>query len=322
MKKFLSPSLRESLCCPVCKEKIIFEGDTYFCTNVECSSKYPVVNGIPILINESNSIFSKNEFIKQEVHSCQKSKIHKIKKYIKRLVPSISKNLKAKQNFNEFKQKLYEFSSKPKVLVIGGGTLGEGIEELIDCKNNLEIVETDVVFGPRTRIIVDAHDIPFINNTFDGVVIQAVLEHVVDPFMCVEEIFRILKKQGIVYSETPFMQQVHMGCHDFTRFTNLGHRRLFRKFEEIDSGIICGPGMALAWAYEYFLLSFTTSKLLRKLIRVFARFTSFYLPYFDLILAKNPAAYDAASGFFFLGRKGENILSDRDLIKNYKGGIE
>lgn len=320
MKKFLSPKMQESLCCPVCKAKIIKEEDIYICTNVMCSSKFPIINGVPILINESNSIFSKSEFVEKGDLSFHKSKKYEFMKFLTKTVPSISKNLMAKQNFKKFKEELFNLSSMPSVLVVGGGTLGEGIEELVDC-NDLEMIETDVVFGPRTEIILDAHDIPFINNTFDGVVVQAVLEHVVNPYRCVEEIFRVLNKQGIVYSETPFMQQVHMGCHDFTRFTQLGHRRLFRKFEEIDSGIICGPGMALAWAYEYFLLSFTSSKLMRKIIRTFARFTSFYLKYFDLMLVKNPAAYDAASGFFFLGRKGEKILSDRDLVKKYKGGM-
>ena len=31
---------------------------------------------------------------------------------------------------------------------------------------------------------------------------------------------------------------------------------MFRKFDEVSSGPTCGPGMALAWAYQYFLLSF------------------------------------------------------------------
>ena len=35
-----------------------------------------------------------------------------------------------------------------------------------------------------------------------------------------------------------------MGRYDFTRFTDLGHRRLLRKFEEVERGPIVGPGMA------------------------------------------------------------------------------
>jgi len=94
-----------------------------------------------------------------------------------------------------------------------------------------------------------------------------------------------------------------------------------RHFDEIDSGPICGPGMALAWSYQYFLLSFTKSRPLRGILRVFARLTSFFFKYFDRYLAKNPGALDAASGFYFLGQKNGNVLSDRQLIQYYKGAL-
>ena len=105
-----------------------------------------------------------------------------------------------------------------------------------------------------TSLICDAHDIPFADGCFDGVIVQAVLEHVMDPGRCVEEIHRVLGDNGLVYAETPFIQQIHMGRYDFTRYTHSGHRRLFRRFEEIASGPVGGPGMALAWAYQ--VLSF------------------------------------------------------------------
>src|SRR5262249_2087721 len=155
--------------------------------------------------------------------------------------------------------------------------------------------ETDLLFGPRTALVCDAHDIPFQNDSFDGVIIQAVLEHVVDPHRCVAEIHRVLKPSGIVYAETPFMQQVHEGRYDFTRFTHLGHRYLFKAFAEIDSGAACGPGMALAWSYNYFLLSLSSSPQVRNLLRLFGRFTSFYLRFIDSYLAKRPGVFDAAS---------------------------
>jgi ubiquinone/menaquinone biosynthesis C-methylase UbiE len=187
--------------------------------------------------------------------------------------------------------------------------------------NYLELVETDVSFGERTQLVCDAHDIPFEDKSFDGVIAQAVLEHVADPYRCVQEIHRVLKEKGLVYAETPFMQQVHLGRYDFTRFTHLGHRRLFRKFDELESGIVGGPGTALAWAYQYFWLSFTSVKILRQLLKTFARLTSFYLKYFDYYFDDKAAALDAASGYYFLGRKADFSLSDRELITLYKGAF-
>jgi SAM-dependent methyltransferase len=182
------------------------------------------------------------------------------------------------------------------------------------------MVETDVSFGPRTMLVCDAHDIPFDDGSFAGVIAQAVLEHVVDPCRCVQEIHRVTRRNGLVYAETPFMQQVHMGRYDFTRFTHLGLRRLFRGFEEIDSGPVCGPGMALAWSYYHFLLSFCHSRFSRALVWRFARFTSFWLSYWDYYLIDKPGTYDAASGFFFGGRRKDGYqLEDRELLKLYRG---
>jgi len=204
-------------------------------------------------------------------------------------------------------------------LVVGGRTLGEGMEELA-ADPRLHLVESDVAFGPRTALISDAHDIPFQDGTFDAVVVQAVLEHVLDPHRCVAEIHRVLVPEGLVYAETPFMQQVHGGRFDFTRFSALGHRRLFRMFEEIDSGAVCGPGMALAWSYQAFLLSFARKRWSRLAVLGFARLTGFFWKYFDHILIESPGALDAASGCYFLGRRSDVALPDRELIQQYRGG--
>ena len=45
----------------------------------------------------------------------------------------------------------------------------------------------------------------------DGVIVQAVLEHVLDPRTVAAEVERVLRPRGMVYAETPLMQQVHEG---------------------------------------------------------------------------------------------------------------
>ena len=70
-------------------------------------------------------------------------------------------------------------------------------------------------------MIADAHYIPFRDGSFQGVLIQAVLEHVIEPEKVVGEIHRVLAKDGVVYSEI-FMQQVHEGAFDITRFSISG----------------------------------------------------------------------------------------------------
>lgn len=314
----ISQEVQDLLCCPICRAKLKKTGEQFECTNPECTTHFPIVDGIPILINEQSSVFSIDDFVLYRKTFFGNINESNLKKTIHGLIPRLGKNIKGRSNYNRVSELLLSQSTSPRVLVLGGSILGQGMEPLAN-NTAIDLVETDVSFGPRTMLVCDAHDIPFQDRSFDGVVIQAVLEHVVDPYRCCEEIYRVLKEQGVVYAETPFMQQVHGGRYDFTRFTHLGHRRLFRRFEEIDNGAVAGPGMALAWSYTHFLLSFAPSKTLRRLLFVFASLTSFYLKYFDYYLINKPGTFDAASGYYFVGRKAEQVLPDRDLIKLYRG---
>lgn len=316
-RKKLSKTVQQRLRCPICRARLELHDEHYQCQNPECLFVFPIVNGIPILIDESHSIFSIDDFVKQR-NTTFFSPQTKFEQAIKKLLPEISRNIKSRENFNKLAKLLLGQSSSPRLLVIGGSILGAGMEA-ITAYPGIELVDSDAAFGPRTTLVCDAHRLPFEDNSFDGVIVQAVLEHVVDPWQCVEEIHRVLKEDGLVYAETPFMAQVHGGRYDFTRFTYLGHRRLFRKFEEIESGALCGPGMVLAWSYRYFLLSFMTSSFLRRLIGIFVRLTSFFLTYFDYLLIDKAGTLDAAAAYYFIGRKSNQVLSDRDLIKLYKG---
>ena len=234
------------------------------------------------------------------------------------VIPDPSRNPSAEPNYRRFAELLLATNRRPVVLVIGGGIPGRGAAEFLS-NPEIEFVETDVCFGPRTRLICDSHDLPFPPHSFDGVVAQAVLEHVLDPVRCVEQIHKVLKPSGLVYAETAFMQQVHAREYDFTRFTHLGHRRLFRGFDEVASGAACGPGMALAWSWQHFLISFARNRPAGAALAAVARFTAFWLKYVDSYLLKRPGAVDAAAAVYFMGRRSETPLPDHVLLKLYRG---
>jgi SAM-dependent methyltransferase/uncharacterized protein YbaR (Trm112 family) len=315
----LSEIVGKSLRCPVCSAALEQKDTEFLCVDSHCKTYFPIVDGVPVILNEAASIFSVSDFVAQR-QTTMKGEQGGFRKILSQFLPDIDANLMAQSNYRELAQQLLLQSTNPRVLVIGCGNLGEGLSVLLEYPS-IELVDSDVSLGGRTAIVCDAHDLPFTSNCFDGVIIQAVLEHVVDPYRCVDEIHRVLREKGLIYAETPFMQQVHMGRYDFTRFTHLGHRRLFRCFEEIKSGAVGGPGMSLAWSYQYFLLSFFQSKLARNFVKVFTRLTSFYLKYFDYYLQRKPGIFDAASGYYFLGRRSNAILSDKELIRLYKGAL-
>jgi SAM-dependent methyltransferase len=204
-------------------------------------------------------------------------------------------------------------SEPPRILVIGAG------DAQFDVDTESHLLYSDVAMGRMTHLICDAHDLAFEDGFFDAVVAVAVLEHVADPYRCVAEIQRVLRPGGYVYAVTPFMQQVHLGRYDFTRFTYLGHRRLFRWFKERRSGVANGPGMAMAWSVERFVLAIGNGKVSRQLLSTLARWLTFPALYLDKWLAKKPIAYDASSAYYFFGEKADTPISDREIVALYKG---
>ncbi len=218
----------------------------------------------------------------------------------------------AEQNSLGVLKSLKQRTEHPRLLIIGGGTLGMGTDTFYK-DNSVEIIAIDVYPSPYTCLLADAHWLPFADEVFDGVWIQAVLEHVLEPHAVVEQIHRVLKPDGVVYAETPFMQQVHEGAHDFTRFTLSGHRWLFRRFDQIDGGLLGGAGWSMLWSVKYFWRAFGIGD--KAATALTAPF--FWLRYFDRLMRRRPAS-DAGLGFFFFGRKSNNALSPKDIISYYQ----
>ena len=312
-------TLAQIIVCPACKKSLEKVADGFQCINDICNAKYPVYNNIPILLNPANDLFEQQDFERQE-DIFFKTYNSGLTRFLKKIQPDITYNNVSEKNYLNIAALLSE--QKPlRILILGGSVDGVGIKHL---KNMLHeddlLVETDVSYGPNTTLICDAHEIPFADESFDLIIAQAVLEHVLDPFQCVKEMHRVLKDKGLIYAETPFMQQVHGGKYDFLRFTHLGHRRMFRKFNEIKSGVVAGAGSALVWSLKYFLTSFANSKKIDRVLSYGGTFMFFWIKYFDVILNKTKGSIDAASGFYFLGRKEKNyLLSDKELLASYRG---
>lgn len=221
------------------------------------------------------------------------------------------KNPVAASNCAKFLVLLKQRFGRPRVLVVGGGTIGSGADKLYKDAS-IELVGTDVFASPCTSLVADAHKLPFDDGVFDGVWIQAVLEHVLEPPTVVAEIHRVLRRDGLVYAETPFMQQVHERAYDFLRFTQSGHRWLFRRFSEIEAGPTSGAGVALVWSIRYFFRALGAGDKWSRLISL----PFFWIRFFDH-LGRGRAVADAASGFYFLGQRSENMIYPNEMPKYY-----
>jgi SAM-dependent methyltransferase len=73
-----------------------------------------------------------------------------------------------------------------------------------------------------------------VDQSFDYVVCTEVLEHTLQPFNAVNEMWRLLKPGGKLFVSTPFNFRIHGPLPDCWRFTEYGLRALLTNFRIIE----------------------------------------------------------------------------------------
>ena len=116
MKYKISQILLDKLICPMTKRKLSINENLIKCENNE-KITYPIINGIPILINNKNSLFEIDDFINNKNTTILNEKSSLINKFSRIITPSISNNLKSDNNYLKISSLL---PVNAKILVIGG----------------------------------------------------------------------------------------------------------------------------------------------------------------------------------------------------------
>jgi len=81
------------------------------------------------------------------------------------------------------------------------------------------VVHLNLSARSEPEVIGDGLDLPFLDESFDAVIMSELLEHVSDPRRVINEAARILKTGGKVLITAPFIFPVHADPHDFGRYT-------------------------------------------------------------------------------------------------------
>ena len=277
MQTRLSEAVQARLRCPSCGSPLRATPGGALCAGTACGISYPIIDGVPVLIDERRQHFLEDFALRRDTtFRLQSSKTEGLLHGVLDLLPDISNTIGAARNYARFRDLLLARTPAPRVLVLGGSIPGNGMEVLASAPA-LELVATDVSFGPLTALICDAHDIPFADESFDGLIVQVVLEHVRRSWQ-----MRGGDPQGAEAERSRVCRDaVHAaGAHGSLRLYAF---HAFRSSPAVstfpgDRERIClWAGNGPAWSYQYFLLSFTSSRALRGLLRAFVRLTAFYL---------------------------------------------
>lgn len=273
--------------CAQCRGNLHLVNDDYEC--VYCGKHYQVKDGAIIFINSANR--DNSEQPKSD------DLIFRLKSFIK-TSPVL---------FHILNHTLGTFvgkSAKRCIAHLPKGSLivniGSGAQIIRD-----DVINLDYVPHRGVRIVADAHNMPFKDNSVDAVISESVLEHVKYPEAMVKEMHRILKPGGLLYVTAPFVCGFHSSPDDYYRWTSSGLRELLKDFPEQEFGIVTGPTNACTYILREWLaiaLSFN-STILYQLWLLFFMVIFAPLNLLDYILVHFKSAKNMALIFYYIGKK-------------------
>ncbi len=232
--------LLKFICCPDCRGSLqldeqVMNGNEIIsgrlvCGN--CRSIYSISGGVPLMLTKAAwQSWNKSQIKTLPLKGFKVG----LSRLLKMTLPPDAYSVAASQ------ERINKFLS---------GINGENILNLGSGKQNLgaKVISVDINKEEGISLVADAHQLPFFAASFDAVVCTAVLEHVWNPDQVVAEIYRILKKNGKVYLELPFIYAYHPASStemDYIRYTEPGIKRLFNKFTAVKLDVGGGPAVGL-----------------------------------------------------------------------------
>ncbi len=98
--------------------------------------------------------------------------------------------------------------------------------KIFESLDNLEYITGDIE-SPLAKVMMDVHDIPFEENSFDVVFCNHVMEHVEDDIKAMSEIYRVLKPGGWAIIQSPVYPEIGKTLEDPSITDPLEKERVF-----------------------------------------------------------------------------------------------
>lgn len=240
------------LICPHCRKTLQRKKEAYFC--ISCQKEYPLINGIPSFIIEENVESAFHPEMCAELSPIEKQHFWHTGR--KEIIYALLKKL--------FKKSLI----KKKMIEIGCGN-GTIIQHLRN--NGIRIEGGDVSLYGLQRCKqqvnaplyhINALQTPFPDNSYDIIGLFDVLEHIEEDQKLLKEMYRICKKDGILFITVPAFQFLWSYFDIYSK-----HKRRYSKENLIKKVTDAGFKIKKISFYMFFL--FLPYLLIRKMPALF-----------------------------------------------------
>ncbi len=281
--------VRRILACPKCKSRLGFTETRALCLNGTCKKSFAVKEGVPVMVADEGAFFRRDRDLRWD----NAAWVHTARRLYRKL--SSSHTFKSRKSRGMIPRLLKNLSADHVAVNVGSGRTAYSIR----------VVNVDIFPYDNVDIVGDACELPVADDSVDLVISQAALEHIQDPRASIAEMKRILKRDGKVYCEVPFMQPFHADPNDYYRFTLTGIEEAFREFTILEKGVVVGPSSAFSLilrTYVALLFSFGNT-LVFHFLGLLLGWITLPIKYLDVFLEKNSLAYRMASGIYVLGVK-------------------
>lgn len=294
----LSQHVAKIVACPACKSRIEFAPSTARCTS--CGRAFGIDAGIPLLVLDGMEV--------PERSGLGAGRIRIGLGRIERRVAHVSqthvfKSAALERLVDDF---VAAVPGRGPILNIGAG----------DTDYGPRMVNLEITPAPGIDVVGVGEALPFSDDAFDGVVLEAVLEHVRDAEATLREMRRVMAPGAVAIVDVPFIQAYHGSPHDYRRYTQLGLRTAIEQtgLEVEATGVSAGPASALSWILaEVLSLVFhgkNPGDTRRKASRAAAGFLTWPVRRMDRWLDTREQAHIAASGVWATARRRRTDTSD------------
>ena len=276
------------ICCPFCKSSLDKKGKDYLCKT----------DGIFETDNSSRPFLIDKKILEKNTLE-HESGVNGLKSFLKKypkLYYSIWHIFCPVMMLVNGPRMVLKYVKKDSIII----DLGSGPERL-----GKEFINVDVFPFPEVDIIANATDLPFRDNSIDGVVSESLLEHVPDADKVAREMVRVLKPGGYVYVSAPFIHPYHASPDDFNRWTISGLKHMFVDLDIVKSGVRSGPWSAFLMFLAYWfgnIFSFGSKNTAPFIAHIFMLVLG-PLKYLDYFFMKIPGSEAISAHLYILGRK-------------------